>query len=384
MTQLADFFRGRSLRMTAMVLSLLLVSAPTAFADPRVLGVSAPLSGGGAGWGNDFKNVLTFAQEKLAPGQYTLIFEDDRCENKSALSVARKFSRVDKVKEVFIFCGQVAMATAKVYRDAGVTMMAPLATPSRISELGVFRTGLSDALATRKIARHIASKHRSIAVISEEDDYALAFQDDFLEAAKDLSLDSSHETYLPQETDFRPLLLRLKAANSEALFLNTQAEQALATLVKQLHDLRYYPRLYGAYLPGSAGFLKLGGKLAEGLVFVDFPAAEEFLTPEGKALYAEYIARFGPLNGWSFTFPAAFEGFRAIHLGLRSGGELERSLRETKFDGIFGSYTFDKNGDVVGPKHVLRVIRNGVAEALPDDDTGGDNKRRYSDSGLHR
>jgi ABC-type branched-subunit amino acid transport system substrate-binding protein len=362
--QLAKFLNKQPAYISAVTLCAVLVGIGAALAEPRALGVSAPLSGGGAGWGNDFKNVLTFANEKLAPGQYKLLFEDDRCENKSAVSVAQKLSSVDKVKEVFIFCGQVAMATAKIYRGAGITMMAPLATPSRISELGVFRTGLNDALASKELASYIARNHKSVFVLTEDDDYAVAFQNDFLKAAKELSLNSSHETYLPKEIDFRPLLLRLKAARVEALFLNTQAEHALATLVKQLSELRFFPRLYGAYLPGSAGFLELGGKFAEGLIFVDFPAAEEFLTPYGKELYSEFVARFGPLKGWSFTFPAAFEGFRSIHLGLQSGGDLKEYLHEAKFEGVFGPYMFDKNGDVVGPKHALRVIHGGVAEAL--------------------
>jgi ABC-type branched-subunit amino acid transport system substrate-binding protein len=364
MIKLAKVLNKQPSHIIANTLCAVLVGIGTALAEPRALGVSAPLSGGGAGWGNDFKNVLTFANEKLAAGQYKLVFEDDRCENKSALSVAQKFSSVDKVKEVFIFCGQVAMATAKKYRGAGITMMAPLSTPSRISELGVFRTGLNDALASKELANYITRNHKSVFILTEEDDYAVAFQNDFLKAARELSLNTSYETYLPQETDFRPLLLRLKAARVEALFLNTQAEQALGTLVKQLNELQFFPQLYGAYLPGSAGFLKLGGKFAEGLVFVDFPAAQEFLTPDGKALYSEFIARFGPLKGWSFTFPAAFEGFRAIHLGLQNGGDLEQYLHEAKFDGVFGPYTFDNNGDVIGPKHVLRVIHGGMAKAL--------------------
>jgi ABC-type branched-subunit amino acid transport system substrate-binding protein len=354
------------------VLAILGSTSSGAFCD--TLGVSAPLSGGGAGWGNDFKNVLTFASDKLAPGRYKLVFEDDRCESKSALSVARKFSSFNRVKGVFIFCGQVAMVTAPVYRRSGVTVMASLATPSRISQLGIFRTGLSDVFAARKLAKYIVRSHKTISIVTEEDDYTIAFQDDFLAAAKELSLKTETKTYLPQETNFRPLLLRLKTEHAEAIFLNTQSEQSLTALVRQLDEIQFYPRLYGAYLPGSAGFLKLGGRFAEGLVLVDFPPAEELLTSEGRELFAEYISRFGPLQGWSFTFPAAFEGFRAIHLALASGSDVERYLHQTQFNGVFGPYSFDENGDLVGLKHVLRVIRNGTIETLAQVE-----ERRYND-----
>lgn len=372
MIRIIGFSTLWAVSVSRLILLGILVSTPSvAFSD--TLGVSAPLSGGGAGWGNDFKNVLTFASDKLAPGRYKLVFEDDRCESKSALSVARKFSSFNRVKGVFIFCGQVAMVTAPVYRGSGVAVMASLATPSRISQLGIFRTGLSDVFAARKLAKYIVSNHKTISIVTEEDDYTIAFQDDFLAAAKELSLKTETKTHLPKETNFRPLLLRLKAEHAEAIFLNTQSEQSLTALVKQLDELQFYPRLYGAYLPGSVGFLKLGGRFAEGLVLVDFPAAEELLTSEGKELFAEYISRFGTLQGWSFTFPAAFEGFRAIHLALASGGEVGQYLHQTQFNGVFGPYSFDKNGDVVGLKHVLRIIRNGATEPLAEVEWKRDN-----------
>ena len=140
----------------------------------------------------------------------------------------------------------------------------------------------------------------------------------------------------------------------------------MATIVKQLKEIEYAPSLYGAYLPGSAGFLKIAGVMAEGLVFVDFPGASDLLTAEGQALYSEYLARFGPLQGWSFAFPATFEAFRAIHLGIISGQPLEQFLRTSKFQGVFGPYSFDDHGDIAGQQHVMRIIRDGKSERLSD------------------
>lgn len=349
-----------------LMLFLACTAAGTLLAEPRRLGLSAPLSGGGAGWGNDVKNVLLFANEKLAAGKYSFVFEDDRCDPKTALSVARKFASIDRLKEVFVVCGQAVIAAAKAYRGAGITVMAPLATPSRISELGVFRTSLNDALAARKLAEHIIKTHKSVSVLTEENDYPVSFLNDFLASAEVLGLVVSNENYLAEQTDFRPQLLRLKAGKASALFLNTQTEEALALILRQLKEIEYAPRLFGAYLPGSSNFLKIGATLAEGLSFVDFPGASEMLTSDGQKLFQEFTARFGPLQGWSYAFPATFEAFRAVHLGIASGKPLAEHLKSTTFDGIIGSYTFSTHGDIVGPKHVLRIIRNGKSELLHD------------------
>lgn len=342
--------------------SLALVCMPYASqarAEERRLGLSAPLSGGGAGWGNDVRNVLIFANEKLAAGQYKLIFEDDKCDPKTSLSVARKLTAVDHVQEVFIVCGQSVIGAAQAYRSAGVTVMASLATPSRISRLGVFRTSLSDANAAELLANYILRNHRRVAVFTEENEYPVSLLNDFVSSAKKIGLEVSNENYLPQQQDFRSQLMRLKSSGVEALFLNTQTEEALLSFVKQLREIHYAPQLYGAYLPGSATFLKLGADLAAGIVFVDFPGAPELLNDQGKAFYAEYLKRFGPLQGWSFAFPATFEAFRAIHLAAQSGEPVESFLRHTEFDGLFGKYRFDANGDIIGPRHVLRKIEEG-------------------------
>lgn len=352
------------LRRILFSLLFFLFPALCALAEAPKLGLSAPLSGGGAGWGNDVKNVLLFANEKLANGKYSFVFEDDRCDPKTSLSVARKLTSVDHVKAVFIVCGQATLAATKVYRNRNVTVMATLATPSGIAGLGAYRTSLNDALAAKKLAEEVAKQHRLVAVLTEENDYPVSFLQDFLHSANELKLKVNNQNYLPGQQDFRAQLLRLKKQGIQALFLNTQTEEALANLLRQLKELSYSPALYGAYLPGSEHFLKIGGKLAEGLRFVDFPAAEELLTAEGKALYTEYISRFGPLQGWSFAFPATFEAFRAVHLALTSVGSVEEYLQRARFEGIIGSYSFDQQGDIVGPQHVIRVIRDGRSVSL--------------------
>jgi branched-chain amino acid transport system substrate-binding protein len=333
-------------------------------AAPRTIGVSAPLSGGGAGWGNDVKNVLLFANEKLADGQYRFKFEDDQCNEKTALTIAQKFASIDHLKEVFSVCGQTTIVSAPLYAKAGIVVFAPLGTPSQLSTLGVFRTALSDRLAATMLAQHVSQLHRKVSVLTEENEYPVSFLRDFTLAGKELGLEVHADNFLPEQKDFRPQLLRLKARKTEALFLNTQTEENLLLLVKQLSELQFSPRLYGAYLPGSANFLKNSGILADGLTFVDFPDVEDLLTDEGKNLYAEFTSKYGPIQGWGYAFPATFEAFRALHLAIQSGESVPVFLHREKFRGVFGEFLFDQNGDVVGPKHVLKAIEKGKGQLL--------------------
>jgi branched-chain amino acid transport system substrate-binding protein len=349
--------------MKLRIVLLLLIFTQPASAGPLTLGVSLPLSGNGAGWGVDVRNTLTFANEKLSGGSVRLIFEDDRCEPKSAVTVAQKLTAIDKVNQVYVMCGQSVLAAAPIYKRAGVTVIT-MGTPSKLSRLGVFRMSLSDAVGAAFLVQAIKERHKAVTVLTEEADYPSELWRDFEIAADSIGLKTRNEFFQAQQYDFRSLLLRIKQSSDEALFLNTQSEQSLTALLKQLRELGMTPKLYAAYIPGSASFLASAGPLADGIIFLDFPGTAELLSEEGQRMYSEYQSQFEPISGWSFTFPGVFEAFRLVRDSSKSGVTLADYLRSGKFQGIFGAYSFDTHGDLNGPSHVLRMIKNGRNEAL--------------------
>ncbi len=88
------------------------------------VGVTLPLSGNSALWGTDIKNGLLFANEDLAQGRYELIIEDDRCDAKTAVTIAHKFIEIEKVKWVLGFgCSGTLLSTAKLYEQAHVVVI---------------------------------------------------------------------------------------------------------------------------------------------------------------------------------------------------------------------------------------------------------------------
>jgi branched-chain amino acid transport system substrate-binding protein len=345
--------------------SIFIFLIETVICEPKNLGISLPLSGDAAGWGADVRNSLIFAQEKLGDDSIKFVFEDDRCDPKEAVMVANKLTAIDKVKEVFVMCGQSVLAAAPIYKRAGTTVIT-MGTPSKISDFGVFRMSMSDAVGAKLLARHIKKHQRSVTVITEETSYPTEFWEDFNLAAKSIRLRANNEFAQAQQHDFRSLLIRIKKTNPEALFLNLQSESGLTALIKQLKELEMLQQLYGAYIPGSASFLKLIGKLADGLKFIDFPSANDLLNSKGQKFYTEYQSRFGITSGWSFTFPGVYEVYRLVHDSDKLAIPLREYLRLEKFNGIFGLYSFDNHGDLVGPKQVMRIIKNGQNTALID------------------
>lgn len=347
--------------------SFISFGASWAGAEPvTTLGLSACLTGPGAAWGSDVKNVLKFANQKLAGGRYKFIVEDDKCDPKTAATIAEKFSVIDKLKYVFTVCAAATFAEAPRYAQNGVLVMAPLVTPSRISGIGIFRTGLSDAMAAQRLAEYAFQRYKQVAILTEQNEYSVGFLKDFVKSAVELGVKTDNEDFELTSQDVRAQLLRLKAKAPQALFINTNSERPFATILKQVKQLQMKLPILAAYMPGSTTLLELAGDLANGIVFVDFPSSEDLLSPEGQKLYTEYLQEYGPLQSWTYSFPATFESFRAVHMAISSGQPPKEYLEQTVFNGIIGSYRFNKLGDLVGPRHVLRVIRNGQSTPLAE------------------
>ncbi|MBX7136332.1 MAG: ABC transporter substrate-binding protein [Oligoflexia bacterium] len=344
-------------------LSLLITLLPfSAFSEPDLrVGFSGPLTGPAAAWGIDVKNVLIFANEKLAQGRYKFVIEDDKCDPKEAVTIAHKFAGPEKLRYVFLVAGTVTLAAAPVYGRANMLVMAPIVTPRAISNLGdyLFRTTPGDGVAAGVLAEKIAAKYRSVAVLTEQSEYSTGFLEDFAGAAKRKGLAISNEDYLQSETDFRSRLLRLASKQPEAMFVNANTERAFALILKQARDLKIKLPIFGAYIPGSAAFLKLAGNDAEGIIFPDYPDARVLLNAEGQALYKEFVAQYGKLQSFEYAFPAVLEAFRAFDAAVRDGADPKGYLHSREFNGTMGKFSFDQHGDVIGIQPALKIIRGG-------------------------
>ena len=332
------------------------------------VGVSTALTGNASTYGNDIRNALTFANERLARGRFDFVFEDDRCSGKDATTIAQKFAGVLHVKYVLGHaCSGTVLASAPIYERAKILVISPSASSSEVSNAGeyIYRTWLSDAAAVQMLYEFMKSRHSTLGILSEQTDYAQSFAKGFRDRAKRDSKRLIEENYLSDHTDFRSLLLRLKGQGADSLFINSQTELTFLAVLKQLREMHWDVPLYGAYWPGAEAFLKPAGSLAEGIIFVDSPSAEQVLTEEGKQWYKEFTARYGPPQSIGILVATAIESVRALSQAIDSGEDERTYLNKTAFHGIFGDWHFDAFGDLAGIGFVMKQIRQGKPETLP-------------------
>ena len=131
--------------------------------QPIEIGVSAPLTGSLAVWGNNtLRGIQLAADEVNAAGgvsgrKIELVVEDSRCEPEEAVKILRSFIEARHIQVVLgADCSADVLAMAPVAQDKQVVLFSTGASNPEISHAGdfVFRNWPSDALQGRLTARY--------------------------------------------------------------------------------------------------------------------------------------------------------------------------------------------------------------------------------------
>ena len=348
-------------------LMLFLLQAMKCEAAPNKIkiGVSVPLSGDAASYGNDIKNSLLFANKELSDNNYELVFEDDRCDGKQSASIAHKFVS-NKVRYVLGFaCSGSLLSSAPIYEKNKIIVISAGASSPTVSTAGdfIFRTAPSDVSSLAVLVDYLVAHHKKITFLADESDYSEGMVKGVQSFAGE-KLSINVERFLPTESDFNSLLLRIKSANPEALMLVTQAEGKLADIAKAIRVLNWSIHVYGAYFPGSPSFLNTAGEAANGIKYLDAPLVSEVASSKGLELYQKFISEYGTPKSIPYFFVTAYNSFDALDLAIKSGKDVKNTLYELKVDGITGTFYFDHNGDVMGLKNVMKIIEGGKPKLL--------------------
>ncbi len=354
----------RRIEMRISIIVFLLLSIHVQAETRKIkIGISTALSGPGATYGLDVKDAVLFASNYLAKDEYEFVIEDDKCSGKEAAAIAHKFVNIDKVDAVIGYaCSSAILSAGPILEKAKILTIATSASSPKIADSGdyIFRTIPSDADAAKKLFNYIATKkYKRIALITEESDYAQDIKNAFVSNNSSQQLTFLFEDFLSTEIDFKTLLLRLKTKKPEAIFLNTQSEQKAAQLVRKIKALKWEVPLYSAYWPASPVFLEITKKLSEGIEFVDTPSLSSMLTKKGREVYKVFLEEGHKIRSIESVFASSFEAFSILHQAKNQSKQIKDFLYTSSFDGIFGKFSFDSKGELIGMPHALKVIRGG-------------------------
>jgi len=365
----------RRVKSLALLSLLGLWAAGTAHAD-IIIGTAAPMSGGEAAFGEQFKRGAEKAVEDInAKGgvlgqKLSLVVEDDACDPKQARNVAEDLvSR----KAVFVaghFCSSSSIPASEVYADAGIVQISPGSTNPQLTERGlgnVFRVcGRDDAqgpTAARYVAEHF--KGKNIAIVHDKSAYGKGLTDEFQKALNGLGI---HEVLLeaitPGEKDYGALVSKLKNVKADIVYFGGYKTEG-GLIIRQMADQGLRSLLIGGDSLVSEEFWAITGPAGEGTLMTFGPDPRQI--PANEGLVANFRAHgYEPEAYTLFTYAAIQAWAQAAQkAGSTDAVKVSAALKSGKFDTALGKIGFDAKGDVTAPGYVFYVWKSGKYVTVP-------------------
>jgi branched-chain amino acid transport system substrate-binding protein len=340
------------------------------------IGGLSPLSGDGAVYGIPVQRVAEIALAEInvkgiLDGQcFDIIWEDGGCNSDMANRATQKLIDVSNVDVIYGgFCSSETLAAAPLTEAAKVILLSPGSSSPDVTNAGdfVFRNYPSDSTQGKVLAEYAADQgFKKIGMIAEQQDYTLGISKVF---ESEFEGEVVTETYLPDASDFRTQILKLKNAGIDAIFVNPQTAPKADIIFKQLQE-------QGVDLPVLLNDVAIG--LQENVTnHADFlegaVGAETTYDREGagfKALSERYMKDFDAELPYPTYMTTGYDAVYLLKDAIESAGDTANTelIRDYLYGvsgrpGLSGSLTIDENGDPLSG-HKLRTVRDGAVEDL--------------------
>jgi branched-chain amino acid transport system substrate-binding protein len=345
-----------------------------ASAQPKgevVLGVTAPLTGTYAEYGQIWKKAMDIAvaeinEKEVIPGKtLRLQFEDSQSDPKQAATIAKKLADDSKIAAVIgDFSSSASLAAAPIYLAANKVQVSPTASDPKFSLSGEYMFSIvgsqkGEAPFLAKLAAQDLGAKR-IAVMYINNDWGQVTKDIFVDAAKKEGATIVEEqAFLDQDKDFRATLTRLQAQSPDLLFVAGFYAQ-VSLMQKQRVDLGWSVPVLTPSSSYSPELVKQGGSAVEGqmLASVFFPG-----DPNPRVqTFAEVFK--GATGEEPNQFAAlAYDAVYLLSSTIAKTGTESAKIRDglasfaSEYEGVTGPMKFDEDRIVV-KSYVPLVVKD--------------------------
>jgi branched-chain amino acid transport system substrate-binding protein len=340
--------------------------------DVVKIGLSAPLTGDWAEYGNDFKRAVQMVIDRtnemggVHGKKVELVIEDSRGDPKESVLIAEKFvADPDIIAEIGDFSSSSCMAAAPIYERANMTQLSPTSSHMDFTKKGenMFRVVATQGYEGPYNARWAVNDlgKKKLATIYINNDWGVDANKYFVQEAKKLGAEVvAEEAFVTGEKDFAAILSKLKRLEPDLIYLPTFYADA-AAILNQAKRMRFTPVVMANSSLFSEKTIELGGEAVENILipanyFITDPrpAAQEF-TKKYRDLYDMEPNQFAAL-----AYDAANLMIAALQeVGLDDRSKVREGLLSLKgFEGATGSISYAEGRDPV--KELVRItIKNG-------------------------
>jgi len=339
------------------------------------IGLAGPVTGPLAFLGQHMKWAGELATDEINQKggvlgrKLVFLMQDSACRPADAVAAAERLLNQDKVDAMLgDVCSGATIALMPVLEKAQRPLIVTVSTHPDITlrsgsggNKWVFRTVPHDAMIAAVVAKQLKGV-KTLAIVAEDTDYgrgAVKLLKERLPA--DVKIIS--EDYFKQtETDFLPVLTRIRASKPDAIGTYV-LDQAALNLMKQYTQFGMTMPLVGRPPLGSGVVAPVvsGGKF-DGSWTV-YPYYDKYSNPQNDAFTKPFIERHK--QGPHYTAYGVYEGIKVLADAMQRAGKTDpnavrEALEKANYAGILGPIRFDANHQTVSNLMLLQIDRGAV------------------------
>ena len=344
------------------------------------IGFAAPLTGGQAHYGEDFRSGVTLAIEDFnatrpviggKPVHFVLDAADDQADPRTGTTVAQKLVDDGVAAVIGHFNSGTSIPAAPIYAKAGIPELATATAPAYTAQglPTTFRLVTSDSQQGSVLGEYAVRdlKFKRFAIVDDRTAYGQGVAEEFAKAVK-----AAGGTVVAQEftndkaVDFRAILTHIKQSDADAIFYGGADTQA-APFLKQMRTLAIKSTLIGPDMIHSEELLKIAGPAAEGALASSGGSPLDKM-PGGKSYVERYKKRFG--NEVELYSPYAYDGTMAVLNAMKKADSVDPHkylpvLKATQMKGVTtNELAYDDRGDLKYGGVTVYKVANGKWTAL--------------------
>ena len=344
------------------------------------IGVIAPMTGSSATQGKHglkgIKSAMHFQPALFNGDIIELVVEDDKNNPELTVKALKKLVEEDKVSGILILSSSQAVLEVNKVADSHATpLLALIASHPDIATKSNYVNQLCfDNTFQGKVAALFAMDEllieKAAVFVDSDNPHSKSLAEIFKKKFQNIGGKMTVPVLIDSEMEnLQDTLKYLKKQNTELLYMPVDAEEFIK-ISKKLREIDWDPVRMGSDGLLSDVFAKHQEDLdlLEGIIGIDFYAANVPLTDYGKGVLKSYVELFNT-QGNTYT-AAGVEGYAVLFNALSRSGdfndraEVNQKMRGTiNFDGFMGKITIQPNGKAL--RHLfVNTIKNGELNFL--------------------
>jgi branched-chain amino acid transport system substrate-binding protein len=204
---------------------------------------------------------------------------------------------------------------------------------------------------------------RRIAILHDGTTYGKGLADATKRQLNKRGVDEAmYESYMPGDADYSAMVSKMQNADIDVFYVGGYSTEA-GLMVREARDKGYDVQMISGDALTSTEFALVAGPAADGTLITFFPDARGY--PEAADVVARFREDGYEPEGYTLQTYAAFQTWAqaAETAGSLDLDKMIDALRQTEFQTVFGTFSFDGNGDMTAPGFVWYVWEDG--EYLP-------------------